>query len=299
MVSWSGHIIPFIVTVIIWFMATGIIAWADNRGRATFRRSVMIGGFAGILGLVAILLSAFSVSVAAVYTAFIGALMVWGWHEIGFLTGAAAGPRRTPCAPGTRGLDRFVQASATVLHHEVALALTALMLISLSWNAPNQIGVTVFVLLFGLRLSSKINLFVGVPNSTTEMLPAHLDYLKSYFGANRLTALLAGSILAILALAGWFASLAIAAAQGSPEMVGASLLTALCLLGALEHVFLALPFRDGMLWGWALPKRGIGQENPAQLAARSHNNPAQLAAGAQNTQNQTTAFKIGESTHGL
>ena len=94
MVSWSGHIIPFIVTVIIWFMATGIIAWADNRGRATFRRSVMIGGFAGILGLVAILLSAFSVSVAAVYTAFIGALMVWGWHEIGFLTGAAAGPRR-------------------------------------------------------------------------------------------------------------------------------------------------------------------------------------------------------------
>ena len=28
MVSWSGHIVPFIVTVAIWFVATGLIAWA-------------------------------------------------------------------------------------------------------------------------------------------------------------------------------------------------------------------------------------------------------------------------------
>jgi hypothetical protein len=38
-------------------------------------------------------------------------------------------------------------------------------------------------------------------------------------------------------------------------MVGASLLTTLALLGVLEHLFLALPFRDGMLWGWAYPQR--------------------------------------------
>ena len=153
------------------------------------------------------------------------------------------------------GIERFTQASATVIHHEIALALTALMLISLSWNAPNQIGAMVFVLMFGLRLSSKINLFVGVPNTTTEMMPDHLSYLKSYFGRNRMTVLLAASILGITALAVWFAKLAIAAPAGSPEMVGASLLTALCLLGTLEHLFLALPFRDGMLWGWAFKRR--------------------------------------------
>lgn len=255
MVSWSGHIVPFIVTVAIWFIATGLIAWADNRGRATFRRSIVIGGIGGVAGLVAILFASQSVSQWAVYLSFVGALLVWGWHEIGFLTGAAAGPRRIALGPNTRGFERFTQASATVIHHEIALALTALMLISLSWNAVNQIGATVFVLLFGLRLASKINLFVGVPNSSTEMLPAHLGYLKSYFGRNRMTLLLAASIMAVTALAGWFASLAIAAPHGSPEMVGASLLTALCLLGVLEHLFLALPFRDGMLWGWALGGR--------------------------------------------
>lgn len=259
MVSWSGHVVPFIVTVAIWFVATGLIAFsvaagADGSGRATFRRSIAIGGLVGVAGLVAILLSLQSVSQWSVYLAFVGALMVWGWHEIGFLTGAAAGPRRIALEAETRGFARFTQASATVIHHEVALALTALMLISLSWNAVNQVGATVFVLLFALRLTSKINLFVGVPNSTTEMLPAHLGYLKSYFGRNRMTVMLAASILGIGMLAAWFASLAIAAPHGSPEMVGASLITALCLLGVIEHLFLALPFRDGMLWGWAFSK---------------------------------------------
>uniref|UniRef100_UPI000AA81393 DUF3623 family protein n=4 Tax=Erythrobacter donghaensis TaxID=267135 RepID=UPI000AA81393 len=98
-------------------------------------------------------------------------------------------------------------------------------------------------------------LFVGVPNSTSEMLPDQLAYLKTYFGPNRMTLLLVASIAGIAAVTVWFAQLALAAPVGSAAMVGASLLTTLALLGVLEHLFLALPFRDGMLWGWALPKR--------------------------------------------
>jgi putative photosynthetic complex assembly protein 2 len=254
-VSWSGHIVPFIVTVAIWFVATGLIAWADNRERATFSTSLMIGSIAGIAGLLVILLSSLSTQVWAVYLSFIGALMVWGWHELSFLTGASAGPRRGLADPSLTGLARFRQAAATVMHHEVALAVTALLLISLSWDVPNQIGATVFVLMFAMRLISKINLFVGVPNASSEMLPEQLVYLKSYFGPSRMTILLALSIAAIAAASGWFATLALAAPVGSAQMVGASLLTTLALLGVLEHLFLALPFRDGMLWGWALPQR--------------------------------------------
>lgn len=243
------------VTVAIWFVATGLIAWADNRERATFSTSLLIGSVAGIAGLLVILISSLSAQVWAVYLSFIGALMVWGWHELSFLTGASAGPRRGPADPALTGVARFRQAAATVMHHEVALAVTALLLISLSWNAPNQIGATVFVLMFGMRLISKINLFVGVPNSTSEMLPDQLAYLKTYFGPSRMTLLLAASLAAIAAATAWFAQLALAAPVGSAEMVGASLLTTLALLGVLEHLFLALPFRDGMLWGWAYPQR--------------------------------------------
>lgn len=243
------------VTVAIWFVATGLIAWADNRERATFSTSLLIGSVAGIAGLLVILISSLSAQVWAVYLSFIGALMVWGWHELSFLTGASAGPRRGPADTALTGVARFRQAAATVMHHEVALAVTALLLISLSWNAPNQIGATVFVLMFAMRLISKINLFVGVPNSSSEMLPDQLAYLKTYFGPSRMTLLLAASLAGIAAATAWFAQLALVAPVGSAAMVGASLLTTLALLGVLEHLFLALPFRDGMLWGWAYPQR--------------------------------------------
>ena len=252
---------PFVVTVAIWFIATGLIAWADNRERATFSRSMMVGGAAGITGLIVILFASLSAEVWAVYLAFVGALMVWGWHELAFLTGAAAGPRRGRADPRLTGMARFRQAAATMMHHEVALAVTALLLISLSWNVPNQIGATVFVLMFLMRLISKINLFVGVPNSTAEMLPDHLAYLKTYFGRNRMTGLLIFSIFALGGVTVWFAALALAAPVGSAAMVGASLLTTLALLGVLEHLFLALPFRDGMLWGWAISKRAPARIN--------------------------------------
>ena len=49
--------VPFIVTVAVWFVATGLIAWADNRERATFSASLMIGSSAGIAGLVVILIA--------------------------------------------------------------------------------------------------------------------------------------------------------------------------------------------------------------------------------------------------
>ena len=255
---------PFIVTVAIWFVATGLIAWADNRERATFTRSLMIGSLAGIAGLIVILVASLSAEVWAVYLGFVGALMVWGWHELSFLTGASAGPRRGLADRRLSGLARFRQAAATVMHHEVALAVTALLLISLSWNVPNQIGATVFVLMFAMRLVSKINLFVGVPNSTAEMLPEQLAYLKSYFGPNRMTRLLIMSIAVLTGVTIWFAALALAAPLGSAEMVGASLLTTLSLLGVLEHLFLALPFRDGMLWGWALPERSGANRRAAR-----------------------------------
>ena len=260
MVSWSGHVVPVIATIVIWFLATGLIAWLDNRERATFPRSMAFAGLAGAAGLAAIYFAAQSVSAGAVYISFAGALLVWSWHELAFLTGVVTGPRRTSCPPGSSGLARFAHASAAVLHHEIALALTALLLIALSWNAPNQIGAIVFLLMFVLRLSAKLNMFAGVPNASTEILPPHLDYLKSYFGPNRFTPLLPITIAAIALLAAWLGSLAVAAEPGSAAMIGASLLFALTALGAIEHLFFALPFRDGALWGWALPSRKSGAE---------------------------------------
>lgn len=253
MVSWSGHILPVVATIAMWFIATGLIAWLDNRDRATFPRSLLLAGLAGVAGLVIVVVSMGSTSIGSVYWAFAGAILIWAWHEIGFLTGAIAGPRREACPEGVSLWERFGHASAAMAWHEIALAMTALLLISLTWNAPNQVAAMVFLLLFVLRLSTKLAIFAGVPNMSTDILPPHLGYLKSYFGAPRFTAVLGLAIIGSLALAAWLGTLAAAAPAGTAAAAGASLLFALGALGALEHLFLALPLRDGALWGWALP----------------------------------------------
>lgn len=258
MVSWSGHILPVVATIATWFLATGLIAWIDNRERGTFPHSLMLAGIGGVAGLVAVFASMGSATLTGVYASFAGAILIWAWHEVGFLTGAVAGPRREGCDRSASTRGRFFAAASALAWHEIALALTALVLISLTWTAPNQIGAMIFLLLFVLRLSTKINIFFGVPNMSTEILPPHLDYLHSYFGPRRLGPLLIASIAACLALSVWLGFAALSAPSGSAEAAGASLLFALAALGTLEHLFLALPFRDGALWRWAIPAHRAG-----------------------------------------
>ncbi|MGF1549880.1 MAG: putative photosynthetic complex assembly protein PuhE [Sphingomonadaceae bacterium] len=253
--SLSGHILPILAAALVWFAATGLIVWLDSRPRETFGTSLKAGGLFGAVGLIAIVAASGASGIAAVYISFAGALAIWGWHELAFLTGAVTGPRRRPCDPGARGLRRFLDASATVIHHELALAATAIILLSLSWTAETQTGALAFLLLFVFRLSAKLNIFAGVPNFSDELLPGHLFYLRSYFGSRRFTPLLLVSLAAALMLTVWLGGKAIAAPADSAQAAGASLLFALAALGTLEHLFLALPFRDGALWRWAVPAR--------------------------------------------
>lgn len=255
MVSLYGHILPLLATLVIWFVSTGLIAWLDNRPRETFSRSLIGAAIAGMAGLVIVVVSTQYATIGAAYAAMAGALMIWAWHEMSFLMGAVAGPRRGPCPEGAKGWRRFVQAASVLIYHEIALVVTALILIGLSWGAPNPTGAMVFCVLLVMRLSTKLNIFAGVPNMSDEILPPHLGYLKSYFGPRRLRLWLVVSLCAAVALSVWVGLRAFAAPADSFAAASASLVFGMAVLGTLEHLFLALPFRDGALWGWALPGR--------------------------------------------
>jgi putative photosynthetic complex assembly protein 2 len=251
MVSFAGLLAPALAMACLWFAGTALVAWAANRPRATFPLSLGLGGAAAVAGLALLLAAAPSSSPAAAYLSLLGGLAIWGWHELAFLTGAAAGPRRAP-ASARAGWPRFAEAAGTVIHHELALAATCALLLALTWDAPTRTGAEAFALLFALRLSAKLNLHAGVPNFSDELLPPHLAYLKTYFRRRPLGPLLLVSLAAAGALAVWLGLTAAALPPESGAAAGASLLFALALLGAVEHALLALPFRDGLLWRWAL-----------------------------------------------
>ncbi|MDO9487727.1 MAG: putative photosynthetic complex assembly protein PuhE, partial [Sphingomonadaceae bacterium] len=181
MVTLAGHALPALGVLVLWFASTALVVWLANRARATFRRSLIGGSIVGIAGMAMVAATAHDGSAAAAYVSFVGGLLVWAWHELAFLTGAVAGPRREPSDPALRGWRRFTQASATLIHHELALAATMLLLLAMTFGTANPTGALAFALLFALRLTAKLNIFVGVPNFSDELLPAHLGYLKSYF----------------------------------------------------------------------------------------------------------------------
>ena len=248
-ISWAEHGWPLVYAGVLWFVATGAVLALDSRGSAGFGRSLILTGTLACIGLVAVAYTADDPSPLAAYVAFTAALLIWGWHELAFLTGAAAGPRREALPAGTAGWQRFRLSAATLIHHEIALALTLAFLVGLSWHGANPVAAQAFGLLFAMRLSTKLNIFIGVPHFDSSMLPPHLAYLGSYFRARPVGPAMAGSLAALAALAVWLGVRA--TGLGGGAAVGGSLIFALVALGLLEHLFLCLPLQDAALWRWA------------------------------------------------
>jgi len=172
---------------------------------------------------------------------------------MGFLMGFVSGPRRLPCPADARGWERFRLATATVIHHEIALAATVLLLFAVTWGQPNQTAPMTFALLFVMRLSAKLNLFFGVPSLSDEIFPAHLAYLKSYFRKARCNWFYPFSV-AFGATATWAAWSAAEASTSTGIAASYTLVAGLAFLGVVEHLLLALPIRDAMMYRWASPQ---------------------------------------------
>lgn len=246
---------PLIVALLLWWASTGAILWLVRRPVRTFGPSLTISALVAAAACFGLFLSAGDSSATGAYVAFGCALTIWGWHEMSFLMGKLTGPRRTPSPPDARGWRRFVISSQTVIHHEIALAVTAVVIVAMTWGQPNQTGALTFLLLFGMRLSTKLNLFLGVTNPPVAFLPAHLAYLQTYFRRARFNLLFPVS-LALSAVVIALLGVAAVNADGAAA-VGYALMFCLAALGLLEHGFLMLPSPDRALWGWAL-----GQPKP-------------------------------------
>ena len=242
---------PLLFALLMWFIGTGAIVWLDSRPRATFGTSLTLAGVAAIGAMAVVRAWADDGSASGAYVGFAAAIVIWGWHEMSFLMGYVSGPNRLPCPADATGWRRFSAATATVIHHELAIAATAILLFALSWGQPNQAAPLTFLLLFVLRLSAKFNLYFGVPNLSDEVFPAHLAYLKSYFRTARFNALLPFSLALGVGIVAWGWTVAHAASAASGTAATGMLIAGMAALGVVEHLFLVLPLRDAKMWRWA------------------------------------------------
>lgn len=236
----------------LWFVATGFVLWLDRLPSSTWPASIVGATIASGFAMGGIIATAPMVGSAAAYAAFACALVLWGWHELSFLMGFVTGPNRAACPPDATGWRRFRLAAATLIHHEVAMFLTVLVIAGATWGQPNQTATLTFMLLFVMRLSAKFNIFAGVPHLSTEMMPDHMRYLASYFRIRPPRLFFAFSLVAIVLLAAWLGNAALNAQGGLAT--GYALAFALVLLAFIEHGFLVVPWQDTSLFRWAIRK---------------------------------------------
>lgn len=249
------HALAALFVLLLWWGSTGVILLLDGLPRSTYRFSVFGMSLLALGGLCGLVWSSRSTKASAAYLAFSCTLAIWAWHELTFLMGLVTGPRKEPCPHGATGWRRFRYATAAVLHHELALALTLALVVTLTWGAPNQVGTWSFVVLWTMRLSAKLNVFLGVRNLTIEFIPEHLRYLLSYFRRSGLNPLMPFSLLVASAVAVRLVNQSVTTEGATSATVGQMLVATLLGLAILEHLFLALPVPDALLWRWAMNLR--------------------------------------------
>jgi putative photosynthetic complex assembly protein 2 len=241
---------PPLFALFVWWFGTGVVMLLDGLPRDTFRWSLAISTLIALGALVCIGRSAHYTGVAGAYAAFFCAVLVWGWHELAFLTGWLTGPRQRACSAPAHGPTRFREAVQAILWHELAIVAMGALIVALTWDGPNQVAAWTFALLWTMRLSAKFNLFLGVRNRGEEFLPPHLMYLGSYFKQRKINALLPLSLL----VGGAVAAMLIAAALGASGAARAGLLlvTSMLVLALVEHLLMVVPLQSTWLWRWAL-----------------------------------------------
>lgn len=243
---------PLAFAVLVWWTATAIVMFLDGLPRTTFRWTLLGVSVMQAAALYGLLQSRDDTSIAGAYLAFTCAVLTWGWQEVFFLTGAITGPRRRACAEGCAGWSHFGHGVQAILHHEFSLLVAGIVLVAIGWNAPNQVGMWTYLVLWGMRQSAKLNLFLGVRNVGVEFLPQHLAYLQSFFRRRHMNALFPLSIAAASALVIMLGRLTLDPGSEPHETSGYALLTAIALLGLLEHGLLMLPIPSAVLWQWGL-----------------------------------------------
>jgi len=270
----AGLLYPAGYALFVWWFSTGIVLLLDNLPRRTFRWSMIAGTVLFAASLHRLWASSTDVSEAGAYAAFMYAIIAWAWQEMSFFMGYVTGPRRTACPADCTVWERFKHGVAACLWHELAIIATAIGIVATTWHAPNQVGVQTFMLLWVMRTSAKLNVFLGVLNLGEEFLPAHLRYLLSFMARRPMNLLMPVSLTA-----GTIGAALLWQSAATDRNVGTTMLATILALAVVEHWFLIIPLPFARLWAWSLrfkPKPGQPVGTLKSRRGTSHGLPALL-----------------------
>lgn len=256
------HAHAVLFALFVWYFSTGVILYLDGLAVRSFRWSMLGATVLLCVALHGLALGRDDATPLGAYLGFTYGVLAWAWQEMAFLMGFLTGPRRRDGAPDRRGWRHFTDAVRAVLYHELAIVAGAAAVVAASWGGVNQVGTWTFMILWGMRESAKLNVFLGVRNLNEEFLPAHMAFLKSYLTKKPMNLLFPVSITVSSVIA---VVLVQRATGGTDEfaVTGFTFLATMMVLAIVEHWFLVLPVSFGKLWQWGLRSHTVAATPPA------------------------------------
>lgn len=250
--SVQGLLLPVVYALFLWWFTTGIIMVVYDRPRWLTRCYFgLVTGAAGV-AFVALLITRHQTEAAAMYLAIACGVMLWGWqvasYYLGFITGLMPPSQQTAAAPLA---IRFWWALRASLYHEILAALGAVLIAIATKDAPNQWALWVYMALWLMHSSAKLNVFLGVRNFRIELLPRHLHHLGQLLTPRKHNAFFAVSVVLAASIVLMLIYRAIVPGADPAQSIGLMAVATLLLLGILEHAMLVIPL-PVMLWGWGL-----------------------------------------------
>lgn len=239
----------------LWWFSTGLVLFLNQRPARTFRVSLSIATIILFLALFGVVWSKSQTTVLGAYVSFSCGVLIYAWQELSYYMGFITGPRKVACHHGCSGWRHFGHALQVNLYHEAAIIAVAALLVTLSWGASNQLGMWVYMLLWFMQLSAKLNVFLGVRNLSEEFLPSHMQHLKSFLKQRPMNLLFPISVTVGTVMTTWLFWQALATDSGSFAATGWTFLATLMALAVLEHWFLVLPMPASSLWQCWLEQR--------------------------------------------
>ena len=250
---WHWYLWPAIATIFLWWGATGIIAWLIGRPAASYRFTLFGASVLALISLAVIASLADVRSASSALISFFAALGLWSWLEVTFLTGTITGPHRYRLQP-RHGLAHAWDAVRAILWHELAIIAIVASCAAVTWSADNRTALYTLLLLWIMRSSAKLNLFLGVRNLGEVFLPQQLRHLLSFLRHKQMNLLFPFSIVLGSLLTAYLASHALGATDGFTA-TAFTMLATLSALAVVEHGLMVLPIPAETLWRWSLANR--------------------------------------------
>lgn len=242
----STALTSFVFVLLVWWAGTAVVLLLQHRLQPTATATRWLLPCAAVSSFAVLIACSAYTQVAAMIGAFVAAIVLWGCIELSYYLGLLTGTHSRPCPPSLSGWTRFRTALATSIWHELAALGTGAALTIALWNSVNPTGLYAFLVLWLMRWSAKLNLYLGVPCFETGWFPKRLAHLPSYMNRQAVTPFFFLSVGA--ASVGVVGLLVSASRTAGAEAMIYSLPAVMLLLAIVEHVFMALPIADTRLW---------------------------------------------------